>query len=167
MSNTVLLTYATSYGSTQEVAEAIAKTLRDTGLEVDVEPMRKVLTLEKYSAFILGAPLYMFRWHKDARRFLSKHYEALTQHKVAIFALGPVGTGDEKEWQDARGQLDKELTAFPWLTPVVLEIFGGKLNPGRVRYPAKIFMGNVAAVDLRDWTAIRTWASKLPAKLQV
>ncbi len=97
MSVSVLVGYATHYGSTQEVAEAVAATLRECGLEVDIQSMRKVRTLAGYSAVVLGAPLYMFRWHKDARRFLSRHREALTQRPVAIFALGPVTTGDEKE----------------------------------------------------------------------
>jgi flavorubredoxin len=36
MSASVLVAYATRYGSTQEVAEAVAATLREGGLEVDV-----------------------------------------------------------------------------------------------------------------------------------
>ncbi len=42
----VLVAYATYYGSTQEVAEAVAATLRERGLEVDVQSMREVQTLE-------------------------------------------------------------------------------------------------------------------------
>lgn len=46
MQTKVLVTYATRYGSTQEITEAIADTLRESGLVVDLEPMRKVKTLE-------------------------------------------------------------------------------------------------------------------------
>lgn len=59
MSASILVTYATRYGSTQEVAEAVAETLREAGLEVDVQPARKVRTLEGRRAVVLGAPLYM------------------------------------------------------------------------------------------------------------
>jgi menaquinone-dependent protoporphyrinogen oxidase len=166
MSVSVLVGYATRYGSTQEVAEAVAATLHECGLEVDIQSMRKVRTLAGYSAVVLGAPLYMFRWHKDARRFLSRHREALTQRPVAIFALGPITTGDEKEWQGSREQLDKELAGFPWFTPVALEIFGGKFDPAKLRFPYNLFTRQVPASDLRDWTAIRAWASSLTAKLQ-
>ncbi len=38
----VLLTYATRFGSTKEVAEAVAATLRTDGLEVDIQPMAQV-----------------------------------------------------------------------------------------------------------------------------
>ena len=71
MSASILVAYATRYGSTQEVAEAVAETLRDRGLEVDIGPMRDVRALDQYHAVVLGAPLYMFHWHKDALHFLS------------------------------------------------------------------------------------------------
>ena len=89
MSGKVLVGYATQYGSTKEVAEAIAETLRESGLEADLQPLSKVRTLESYSAVVLGAPLIMFHWHRDAINFLSRHRIALSERPVAIFALGP------------------------------------------------------------------------------
>ena len=56
MSASVLVGYATRYGSTQEVAEEIAATLRERGLKVDIGPMRDVRTLDEYRAIVLGAP---------------------------------------------------------------------------------------------------------------
>ena len=167
MSTSVLVGYATRYGSTQEVAEAIAAALRELGLAVDLQPMREVRTLAGYRAIVLGAPLYMFRWHKDALRFLSRHRQALSERPVAVFALGPVHDPyDEQEWQDSRDQLDKALVQFPWLAPVALKIFGGKYDPAKLRFPIRLFAGKEPASDLRDWTAIRAWASSLAAKLE-
>jgi menaquinone-dependent protoporphyrinogen oxidase len=162
MSSLVLVGYATRYGSTQEVAEAVAATLRECGLEVDIQPIRKVRTLAGYSAVVLGAPLYMFRWHKDALRFLSRHREALAERPVAVFALGPTHDPyDEKEWQDSRAQLDKDLAKFPWFKPVAIELFGGKFDPALLRFPLNKLAGKEPASDLRDWTAIRAWAADL------
>ena len=167
MSTSVMVGYATRYGSTREVAEAVAATLREGGLAAELQPIREVRTLEGYSALVLGAPLYMFRWHKDARRFLSRHRQAIVERPVAIFALGPVhAPHDESEWQDSRAQLDKELAKFPWLTPVALEIFGGKYEPENLRWPIRLLAGNEPATDIRDWEAIRAWASDLSAKLE-
>lgn len=167
MSTSILVAYATRYGSTQEVAEVVATTLREKGLEVAIQPMRDILSLEGYHAVVLGAALYMNHWHKDALHFLSRYYEALTERPVAIFALGPIHT-DEKEWQGAREQLDKELEKFPWLTPIALEIFGGKFDPAKLRFPYNLLPGlkNMPVSDVRDWTAIRAWASDLATKLQ-
>jgi len=167
MSTSVLVGYATRYGSTQEVAEAVAATLRECGLVADIQPMREVRTLAGYSAVVLGAALYMFRWHKDARRFLSRHRQALTERPVAVFALGPVHDPyDEKEWQDSCAQLDKELAKFPWLAPVALQMFGGKYDPEKLRFPINLLAGKEPASDLRNWTEIRTWARNLAAKLE-
>lgn len=167
MSHSVLVGYATRYGSTQEVAEAVAETLREGGLAVDIQPLREVRPFTGYSAVVVGAPLFMFRWHKDALRFLSRHRQALTERSVAVFALGPVHDPyDEQEWQSSRAQLDKELAKFPWLTPVALQVFGGKYDPAKLRFPLNLFAGSEPASDLRDWTAIRAWASDLAEKLQ-
>src|SRR3712207_8851025 len=106
MSAPVLVVYATRYGSTQEVAEAVATMLRVRGLEVDIQPMQEVRTLEGYRAVVMGAPLYIGRWHKDAQRFLLEHREALMNRPVAIFALGPLGT-DEQEIREARNEIGR------------------------------------------------------------
>jgi menaquinone-dependent protoporphyrinogen oxidase len=168
MSNSVLVTFSTIYGSTQEVAEQIAATLREQGNEVDLQPIKQVRSLDKYRAVVLGAPLYMFHWHKDALNFLSRQRTALAQKPVAIFALGPVNNV-EKEFLDARAQLDKELIKFPWLTPVAIEIVGGKFEPAKFRFPHNLIpaLNKMPASDIRDWAAIRTWATNLPTKLQL
>lgn len=166
MSSLVLVGYATRYGSTQEVAEAIAATLHEGGLEVDLRPLREVRTLEGYGAVVLGAALYMYRWHKDARRFLSRHRRALVERSVAVFALGPThDPHDEQEWQDARKQLDQELANFAWFKPVALELFGGQFDPTKLRFPLNRFAGSEPATDIRDWEAIRDWAEALYDKL--
>jgi len=114
MSSTVLVGYVSRYGSTREVAEAVASTLRESGLAVDMQPLREVGSLAEYSAVVLGAPLFMFRWHKDALSFLARHHKALMERPVAVFALGPVhDPHDEKEWQDSHAQLGKELGKSP------------------------------------------------------
>jgi menaquinone-dependent protoporphyrinogen oxidase len=171
MSALVLVAYATRYGSTQQVAEAIAATLREGGLTVDLQPVRQVRSLEGYRAVVLGAPLYIGAWHKDALNFLSQHQEALASRPVAVFALGPLHD-DEKEREGSRAQLDKELAKSPWLAPVAVEMFGGKYDPDKLRFTDKLIASlpaspihNAPASDVRDWTAIRAWASSLVAKL--
>lgn len=168
MSSAVLVGYATRFGSTQAAAEAVAATLREAGLAVEVQPLREVRTLTAYSAVVLGAPLFMFHWHKDALGFLSRHQQALRERPVAVFALGPTHVPfDEKEWQDSRAQLAKELANFPWLTPAAIEMFGGKYDPAYLRFPMNLLAGKAPASDLRDYAAIRTWASTLPGSLRL
>ena len=162
---TILVAYSTVSGSTKEIAEAVAKTLRESGLEVDIQPSKEVRSFAGYGAVVLGAPLYMFRWHKPAIRFLSRHREALKKLPVAVFASGPTNQV-EKEFEDARGHLAKALAKFPWLTPVASEVFGGKFDPMSLRFPYNLIpaMKQMPVSDIRDWDKIRAWASALPAK---
>jgi len=172
MQKRVLVAYASKYGSTQEVAIAIAETLQEKGLMVDLEPMTKVQSLKEYTSVVLGAPLYV-HWHKDARNFLSKHRDALTELQVAVFTLGPLHN-EEEEWNDVRAQFDKELAKFPWLKPSTMEIFGGKFDPKKIRFPDSLIsrlpaspLHNMPASDIRDWEAIRDWASDLATRFQL
>ena len=166
MPASVLVGYATRNGSTREVAEEIATTLRNDGIEVEVQPMRNVRTLAGYRMLVLGAPLYMFRWHKDALSFLSKHQEALKGLSVAVFALGPFHD-EVTEWQEVRSLLEKELAKFSWFAPVAHEVFGGKFDPAKLRFPLNLIpaLKKMPASDIRDWAAIREWAHALAKKL--
>ncbi|TLN07108.1 flavodoxin, partial [bacterium] len=89
MTTKILLAYATRYGSTQEVATAIAGSLRKQGITVDLLPAKQVKSLQGYQALVLGAPLFMFHWHADALSLLARQRMALERLPVAIFALGP------------------------------------------------------------------------------
>ncbi len=171
MSDSILVAYATRYGSTQEVAERIAATLRECGLKVEVKLARQVRDLASYRAVVLGAPLYIGSWLKDAQRFLKQHQAALAERPVAIFALGPTRTEELKSPQ-VRAQLDQELGKYPWLKPVAAEVFGGKYDPARLRFPDSLLkvlpaspLHDAPASDVRDWEAIRAWASNLATKL--
>ena len=172
MSVRVIVAYATKYGSTRDVAETIAEVLREGGLAVDLEPARTVKRLDDYNAVVLGAPIYIGTWHKDAKSFLAQHQQALAKRAVAIFGLGPIHP-DEKEHTEALVQLQKELAKFTWLTPVCVEMFGGKLDPHALRFPDSLLVSlpasplhNAPASDARDWEAIRAWACSVALRLK-
>ena len=158
-----LLAYASRFGSTQEVAEVIAAVLRETGLKVDLQPMAEVRTLADYHAVVVGAAIYNAKWNAVAHQFVSKYQEALTQLPVAIFTLGPLSASDAAR-RNSRRQLDNELTKYPWLKPVAVEIFAGKYDPSK---PGMGFFDRfVPARDVRNWHAIRVWANTLSSQLQ-
>jgi menaquinone-dependent protoporphyrinogen oxidase len=168
METKVLVAYASTHGSTQEVAGRIADMLREKGWQVDLQPARKVRTLEGYQAVILGAPLYILRLHKDGTHFLSMHRDAFCNGlPLAIFAGGPFSTGDEKEWSEVRRQLAQELAKYPWLKPEAVEVIGGRFDPAKLRFPWNLVpaLKQMPSSDLRDWEAIRAWAISLAEKL--
>ena len=161
MAKKVLLVYASKHGSTREVAEAIVKTMREKGLEVDLQQASQARALNEYGAVVLGAPLYLYHWHKHAIQFLRRHEKELKRLPTAVFAIGPSFNGDEKEWLETRDQFRKEMAKFPWLKPVESEVFGGKFDPANLSFPMKYFLKDLPAADLRDWDAIAAWAAEV------
>jgi menaquinone-dependent protoporphyrinogen oxidase len=161
----ILVAYATKYGSTAEVAEAIAKSLETLKAEVLLLPLNKVRSLSGIDAVVMGAPFYMFRWHKDAILFLSRFDGKLQKVPTAVFALGPFHDV-ESEWLEIRGQLDRELTKFPWFQPIDVKLFGGKFDPVSLTFPFNMIpaLKELPASDIRDWAAISLWAKTVHEK---
>jgi menaquinone-dependent protoporphyrinogen oxidase len=164
----VLVTYASKYGATREIAEAVAGTLRDRGRVVDVLPCRQVDDASGYDAVVLGAALYLGSPMNDAETFLERNRQALVSRPVAVFASGPIGPVDDT----ARQQLRHALEQHPWLTPTATAVFGGRFDPAPLRgkdrlltaLPASPLHG-LGARDDRDWTAIHEWADDLAPTL--
>jgi menaquinone-dependent protoporphyrinogen oxidase len=155
---TLLVAYGSKHGSTQEVAEAVAERLRAGGREVDLLRAADVDDLTPYGGVVLGGSLYVGRWHEDARRFLSRYREELSTLPLAVFALGPK-TAEQKDLADARTQLDKALSKTPELEPRSVAVFGGVIDPSKLRFP----LNRLPASDARDWDAIDAWVEELSA----
>ena len=161
----VLVAYATKYGSTREVAEAVAERLRERGLEADVRAAGDVDSLDGYGAVVFGGALYFFRLIREGRRFLSRHRKALTAKPVAVFGMGPI-EDTEEQYADARKHLDKSLGKSSAMSPVAVTVFGGAFDPTGLRFPdANPAMKKMPPTDLRDWEAIAAWADSLPEAL--
>jgi len=92
----VLVAYATKYGSTKEVAEAIAKALGERGVDAVMRPPGVVRDLKGYSAAVLGTTLCFFRWRGEAHRFISRNRSTLSGVPVAVFGLGPIEDTPER-----------------------------------------------------------------------
>ena len=113
----ILVAYATKNGSTREVAEAIAATLDNRGVAVDVHPARSIRgSVAGWNLVVVGAPIYSGRWHRDAHRFLKRHRDELRQIPIVVFEMGP-RDGAEEAWRRSRSQLDRALAKREWRPP--------------------------------------------------
>jgi menaquinone-dependent protoporphyrinogen oxidase len=162
MDGEILISYATTYGSTYEVAEKMAEFIRSTGREVTVEKAKKVKSITGYTLIILGAPLYMFHWSSDAHQFLNRFQKEISQVKIAIFALGPFHN-KEDELKEAVSELEKELAKHPDVHPVSIKMFPGKFDPAALKFPYSLIgpLKSMPPSDERDWNAIDLWVQSL------
>lgn len=162
----VLVAYASKRGSTAEIAEAVADTLRLAGLEVDCRMAGDVGALGGYDAVVLGSAVYMKRWRGDAKHFLRDHAEELSRTPFWVFSSGPVGDpseGPDPEWLEPPRIIDraKQLGVREHV------VFGGRI-PAEPRGPIERAMAKNTPEeyrDMRDWEQIRSWASGIASGL--
>jgi menaquinone-dependent protoporphyrinogen oxidase len=87
MSNKILVTYASRFGSTTGVAEAIGKTLAEQGVRVEVLPMKEVIDLAAYQAVVAGSAINGGEWLPEALQFVQAHQAELRNKPFAAFLV--------------------------------------------------------------------------------
>ncbi|MEV5935170.1 flavodoxin domain-containing protein [Streptomyces sp. NPDC052079] len=162
MTDTVLVTYGSTNGSTARIADSIGDVLRKDGLTVEVLPARSVDSVEPYDAVVAGAGLYAGRWQKDARRFLRRHRDALAERPLWLFSSGPLdASASERDLPPVPG-VKKAMTALDVRDHAT---FGGCLEEGAKGFVARMILRNGKGGDFRDFTAIETWAARVADEL--
>ena len=167
MSNTVLVTYASRLGATAGVAEAIGKTLMDSGAQVEVRRMEEVTDLTPYSAVVAGSAIRNKQWLPDAMQFVQTHQAALRQKPFAAFLV--CMTLAMKDGEKYRPHVATWLDPVRALVkPVSAGLFAGVLDIGqissfseRLKFRVSVLFGVWKEGDHRDWNAIRDWAAQL------
>jgi len=165
MKDTILVAYATRYGSTADVAEAIGDELRKAGADVDVKPVGEVRDLSLYRAAVIGSPIYMGKWLPESQVFIEKNQQYLRTIPVAFFAVGLTVT-DRRP--DAIRKAEASMSQVRMLVnPVDIGIFPGRLESSRLSAADRAIIKLVRAKtgDFRDWGAVRAWAQALHPKI--
>ena len=170
----ILVTYASTYGATEEIAGHIADRLRAAGLDVVALPVRAAGDVSEYNAFVVGSAAYFGHWLKGATEFVRDHGAVLADRPTWLFSSGPLGT----EPTDAQGR-DQRVAAEPKEIPEFREqiqprdhrVFFGALDPGTLGFRDKAIRTLPAGRallpdgDFRDWQDIETWAQSIARDL--
>ena len=162
MPTSVLVAYGTTNGSTAQLAEAVAEVLRKAGLTADLLPARSVVDVRPYGAVVLGSGLYAGRWHRVARRFLSRHRRRLAKRPLWFFSSGPLdASASERDIPPVHG-VRRAITRFDARGHVT---FGGCLEEGAKGRIAQSIVRNGKGGDFRDFGAIEDWAARIADEL--
>ena len=159
----VLVAFASSHGSTRDIAEAIGDELRAGGIAADVRDVADVIDLGMYDAAVLGSAVYMGRWLPPALRFAHGNLTALRSLPVWLFSSGPLGDpllppGEPKGIDD----LARKLGAREH------RVFAGRLEPATLTRCERLVVKLVHAPsgDHRPWEAIRAWTGSIAVALR-
>lgn len=159
----VLIVYASKYGSTGGVAEAIADALREHGHDAEALEADSAPTPDGYDAVVVGSGVYMGTWLKPAVAYLETHAAALTERPVWLFGVGPLGAENPQPAGDPE-------QASAWVERVGAhgyETLTGALDRSRLGLADRLIARVVKAPDgdFRDWQAIRAWAHGMAGAL--
>jgi menaquinone-dependent protoporphyrinogen oxidase len=158
----VLVTAATKYGATVEIATAIAEVLGEHGLDPAVVPPEQVQKADGYDAVVVGSAVYAGHWLKPARELVDRLGDALVERPVWLFSSGPVGDPPKPE-EDPVDVAD--LVALTKAREH--RVFAGKLARKQLSFPDRAIASalRVPEGDFRDWTEIRQWAAAIATAL--
>ncbi len=163
MDKRILVAYASKYGSTGGVADAIGKELCSKGAAVDVLLMKNAVNLNSYQGVIAGSAIYMGKWLPEAVDFVKKNVEVLRQIPVAYFLVCmTLCKPTEENRVKVLAYLDAVLEAKPEVKPVGIGAFAGALDYNNLSWINKKILKSKGTPegDFRDWKAIRAWADE-------
>ncbi|HAY84803.1 MAG TPA: flavodoxin [Chloroflexi bacterium] len=165
MSLKVLITYATRFGATMQVADAIAKTAREAGQEVELKAMKDVHSLEGYQGVFLGSAVNYATWLPEAVEFVKTMQEDLRQIAVVLFTVHITNVGDDEKSRRNRQAFTEEVREL--IDPVDEAFFAGKFDrqaAGEIM--PKWLAWLVPTIDLRKWQKIRVWTTQALEKIE-
>jgi menaquinone-dependent protoporphyrinogen oxidase len=171
LNDRILVTYASQAGSTMSVAEAIGKTLAQSGLTVDVLRMQDVKDLTPYRAVVAGSAIHGAKWLPEAMQFLRDHQPGLARVPFAAFLVCiTLGMKNAEKYRDGVATWMAPVRAL--VRPRSEGLFAGDLDFSRLPVTPNILLMRAAVAfgalpkgDYRDWSVISAWAAALPAVL--
>lgn len=164
---TILIAYASKYGSTAQIAENIALRLKKAGLTPVERDVKEINSLAEYSAVVAGSAVYAGSWLKEAADFLEKFQEDLTQLPTWLFSAGPTGKGDPVEQMKGWRFPDSLKPLADKIRPRDIAFFHGVLDMSKLRLAEKliVYALKAPAGDFRDWELINRWADQIARSL--
>ena len=168
MDKKILVTCASKYGATAEIADKIGEVLRQAGLHTDVLPVRQVRDLTTYQVVILGSAVYIGQWRKEVVRFLKANKKPLAEKQVWLFSSGPTGEGDAVELLRGWRFPPKLQPLVDSIQPRDVAVFHGNVDTEKINSIEKSILKNVKALigDYRDWDAITSWTTSIANTLK-
>lgn len=156
----ILVTYASRFGSTRDVAAAIAEELASSGFDVDVLYANPGLDLSKYDGVVVGSPSYGEHWLPGASLFVVGNANKLSGLPVAMFTTGMLGVKNPRSALREHNTIMSALREVaPGVSPVSTALFHGHFERKNLPLCLRIMdrLAGTPQGDHRDWDAIRSW----------
>ncbi len=157
----VAVLYATTQGSTHEIAEFIGAELAARGACVEVADIAHAPELTRFDTVVLGSAIHYRSFLPIATAYIHDHQHELRGRSVWLFGvglgpalLGPIG-------RRVGRSIPRRIAALcDAIEPQEYRAFAGHYERAGVDWRARAryrLFGGPRYGDLRDWAAIRDW----------
>jgi menaquinone-dependent protoporphyrinogen oxidase len=164
----VLIAVASHYGSTREIAEALAGTLRAAGHVVEVRNAAEVADAAPYDAVVLGSAIYNTAWLPEAAELARRNAGVLAHPPVWLFSVGSLSSNQGWPWGTLAKEEPREIAALQELIhPRDYHVFAGTVTPDRLPFVGRLVYRVLKGYcgDYRDWWEIDAWAQGIAQQL--
>ena len=159
----ILISAASRYGATAELAEVLAGHLRTHGHEVSLLAPDDVDDLDEVDAVVLASGVYVGRWLRPARALIKRMAADLRERPVWLLSSGPVGDSADPapEPLDIHRLMDRTQARSHVVLP-------GRLDREslHMRDRAVVAALRVPDGDFRDWDAVRAFADQINEEIE-
>jgi menaquinone-dependent protoporphyrinogen oxidase len=169
-----LITYATEFGSTREIAERISSIVgpKISPSTTELLPIEQVTDLSKYSSIIIGSAVHGMKWLPVATTFIHTNAEPLSKVPIWVYSVGsPAGmpkllqrwASKEKEDKIIYDTIAQDIKAQRHV------VFNGRFLKehmgGGCFASCFTFMGGRLG-DFREWDLIEKWAEEVGEEIK-
>jgi menaquinone-dependent protoporphyrinogen oxidase len=171
----VLVAYASTHGSTKEIAERLAARLVEQGLAAQGRPAADVTDLSGYGAFVVGSAIHGGQWLPEGAALLDRGAAALARHPVWLFSVSTVGEASSAYPSRVAGRLramrnlpQAVATLADQVPPRAHHDFAGVIRPDHWGLGGRVFLRVLGGRfgDHRDWQEIDGWAMAIAGQLR-
>jgi menaquinone-dependent protoporphyrinogen oxidase len=160
----VLVSAASRHGSTTELAETIAQTLRDHGVEAIVRDPSDVGSIDEFDAVVLGSAVYAGRWLPPIKSLIDREAVRIRARPVWLFSSGPLGDPPKPIEEPADVAILLNVTGAR-----DHRVFAGRMDRASLGLAERAILAVVRAPagDFRPWPEVTAWATEIAATLRL
>jgi len=171
-----LVVFGSKYGSTAEVARAIAE-----GLDAEVVDVAGKPDVSEYDVIVIGSPIYAGDYLNSVTRFIRDNKNSLQDRKIGAFItaaadmeLDPGLTGEEDEELYTQQEYADGLAEMAGGERLAARGFGGRLVPDQLDerdyktlswFYRFLMHGELQGFDLLDLPEAQRWGEQLRSML--
>ena len=123
---------------------------------------------EGYDAVVIGSAIRAGMWNRTAKKYVTKHADALAELPTAFFSVGLTVTEEDDDAYDrSREFTEKMLAQVPDVTAADIGVFAGAFDPHKLGGIVGFAMrtAELPTGDFRDEDEVTGWAKELQTKL--